>query len=387
MVAETVEWLLTEMATEQGGFAASLDADSLDADGRLSEGAFYVWSPEQLIEVLGETEGRWAADVAVVTAEGTFEHGSSTLQLPRDPDPERWARVRTRLATARRDRSRPGRDDKIVAAWNGWLIDALVQAASLWQRPDWLVAAAECAELIWRVHWSGDRLRRTSRDGVPGTAAGTLEDYAAVALGYTRLAAATADPQWIERAEQLLAVVAEQFGDGDGSGDGFFDTAADAEALYTRPQDPTDNATPSGLSCAVHAFALLGELTGVADHTARAERAARSAGALVAQAPRFAGWLLADAVSRLRTTPVQVAVVGAADDPRRTDLALLAVRSAPAGSVVLAGEPDQPGLALLADRPLRDGRPTAYVCRGFVCSWPVTSTEDLAAQLSGAQPA
>ena len=385
VVADTIDWLLSEMRTAEGGFAASLDADSLDDHGHLSEGAFYAWSPQQLVEVLGEQDGRWAAEVTLVSAAGTFEHGLSTLQLPGEPDPdsadaERWSRVRLALATARSRRSRPGRDEKIVAAWNGWLIDALVQAAGLWQRADWLGAAVEAAELLWRVHWSGDRLLRTSRDGVVGTAAATLEDYAGFALGCTRLAAATADPVWIERAQRLLAVVEEQFGDD--TGDGFFDTAADAEVLYTRPQDPTDNATPSGLSTAVHAFALLGELTGESRYADRAERAARSAGALVAQAPRFAGWLLADAVARRRAVPVQVAVVGAADDPRRAELARIAAHEAPAGSVVVAGEPDQPGFALLADRPLRDDRPTAYVCRGFVCRLPVTEVADLRRELS-----
>ena len=266
-----------------------------------------------------------------------------------------------------------------MAAWNGWLLESLVQAGVVCHRPEWIEAAVEAAELLWRVHWVDGRLRRTSRDGAAGTAAGTLEDYAAVALGFTRLAAATADPVWIERAEQLLSVVKAEFADGAG---GFYDTAADAEALYTRPKDPTDNATPSGLSTAVHAFALLAELTGLGDHAERAEAAERSAGALVRQAPRFAGWLLASAVTRFRRPPVQVAVVGAVEDPRRAELAGAASRAAPAGSVVVAGEPDQPGMPLLADRPLLEGRPTAYVCRGFVCRLPVTDVDALLAQLS-----
>jgi len=128
----------------------------------------------------------------------------------------------------------------------------------------------------------------------------------------------------------------------------------------------------------------MAELTGEDKYADRAERAAASAGALAVQAPRFAGWLLADAISRVGPRPpVQVAVVGS-PGPARDALVRLAHREAPAGSVIIAGEPDQPGLALLADRPVLDRRPTAYVCRHFVCRLPVGSAEALSAEL-GAQ--
>jgi uncharacterized protein len=379
VVSETVDWFVREMRTPQGGFAASLDADSLDDHGHLHEGAFYVWTPDQLRATLGPDDGSWAADLFTVTPAGTFEAGASTLQLLDDPDdPPRFAAVRDRLRQARDARPRPSRDDKVVAAWNGWLVDSLVQAAMIFDRPEWLEVAVEAAEAVWRVHWQEGRLRRASRDGRPGNAPAILEDYAALAQASVRLAAALADPSWLDRARSLLAVVMDQFDDG---GEGFFDTAAEAEALYTRPQDPTDNATPSGLSAAVHALGLMAELTGESAYADRAERAARSAGGLARQAPRFAGWLLADAISRTAgRTPVQVAVVGPEEDARAT-LVREAYLRASAGSVVVAGIPDQPGFALLADRPLVDGRATAYVCRGFVCRLPVTSVAALGAQL------
>ena len=130
----------------------------------------------------------------------------------------------------------------MVAAWNGWLIDSLVQAAGVFGRSDWLRGRAEAAELIWRLHWVGGRLRRTSRDGVVGDGTGVLEDYAAMIMAAVRLAGADADAVWLERADLLARVIITEFDDGDG----FFDTAADAESLYLRPQDPTDNATPPG---------------------------------------------------------------------------------------------------------------------------------------------
>jgi uncharacterized protein len=378
-VAETVAWLLREMRTEQGAFAASLDADSEDDQGVLREGAYYVWNRDQLRAVLGEEDAAWAAEVFSVTPGGTFEHGASTLQLLSDHDQLRLTDVRERLRTARNQRSRPGRDDKVVAAWNALLVDALVQAAMIFDRPEWLQIATEAAEHLWQLHWREGRLRRTSRDGVAGEAFGILEDYAAFALAASRLAAAYAEPLWLNRAEQLLEVIMEQFDDPAG---GFYDTAADAEQLYARPQDPTDNATPSGLSAAVHALRLMAELSGEGRYADRADRAAASATELVRRAPRFAGWLLADAISQTsRRKPVEVAVVGP-DEAARAELVLLAHQLAPAGSVIVAGMPDQPGLALLNDRPMINKQPTAYVCRHFVCKLPVTSVEDLALQLT-----
>jgi uncharacterized protein len=378
IVTETVAWLAAEMRTEQGAFAASLDADSEDDHGELREGAYYVWNRDQLQAALGEEDTAWAAEVFTVTPHGTFEHGTSTLQLQSDHDRVRLANVRERLRVARDRRARPGRDDKVVAAWNGLLVDSLVQAAVIFARPEWLQIATEAAEHVWRLHWRGNRLRRTSREGVAGEALGILEDYAALALAAVRLAAVHAAPVWLNRAEQLLEVIMEQFSD---TGGGFFDTAADAEQLYTRPQDPADNATPSGLSAAVHALRLMAELTGVDTYTIRAERAAVSASELVRRVPRFAGWLLADAISQTSGhRPVQVAVVGP-DDASRAELVRTAHQLAPAGSVVIAGMSDQPGLALLAERPMINSQPTAYVCRHFVCRLPVTSVDDLVSQL------
>jgi uncharacterized protein YyaL (SSP411 family) len=381
VATDLVGWLLREMRTEQGGFASSLDADSLDDHGHSREGAFYVWSPAQLTSALGAEDGAWAASVLAVTEQGTFEDGFSTLQLLADPDPERLADVRSRLFHVREQRPRPGRDDKVVAAWNGWLISSLIDAAMIFDQPGWLDAAQTAGELLWRLHWVDGRLLRTSRDGNVGSAPGILEDYAALAQACVGLAAATADPVWVGRARELVEVIVTQFDDSAG---GFFDTAADAEQLYARPHDPTDNATPSGLSATVHALHAFAQLTGEDTHAARAEEAAGTAGQLIMRAPRFAGWLLADAISRTPGyTPLQVAIVGPTDDPARAELARTAHRLAPAGSVILAGQPDQLEFALLADRPLVNGRPTAYVCQHFVCKLPVTSVEDLAAQLGG----
>ncbi len=379
VVTDLVGWLLREMRTEQGGFASSLDADSFDDQGRHREGAFYAWDRGQLNSALGAEDGAWAASAFSVTEQGTFEDGLSTLQLLADPDTARLADIQARLFAVREQRARPGRDDKVVAAWNGWLISSLIDAAMIFGEPAWLNSARVAAQLLWRVHWIDGRLRRTSRDGQVGLAPGILEDYAAVAQAFVGLAAATAEPAWLEHARELIEVILGQFDDGAG---GFFDTAADAEQLYARPHDPTDNATPSGLSATVHSLQAFARLTGEDVYAARAEDAAGTAGQLIARAPRFAGWLLADAISRTPDhAPVQIAILGPNDDVATTELIRTAHRTAPAGSVIVAGEPDQAGFELLADRRLIDGRPTAYVCQHFVCKLPVTSPSDLAAQL------
>ncbi|SDU96785.1 hypothetical protein SAMN04488544_2730 [Microlunatus sagamiharensis] len=384
VVEETVDWLLRELRTPEGAFAASLDADSLDEAGHLHEGAYYAWTPDQLVEVLGEHDGAWAAEVFTVTTAGTFEHGASTLQRlgAGEGEVERLVSVRARLAEARARRPRPGRDDKVVAAWNGWLVDALAEAAVVLDRPDWLEAARVAAQTLWDLHLVDGRLRRTSRDGRAGTATGILEDHGALAAAYVRLACATGDPVWVERSRTLLALVEEQFGDGKG---GYFDTAADAESLYTRPHEVTDNATPSGLSSALRALRLMARLTGEDAYARRADEAAATVGALVGRAPRFAGWLWADAVSEVlpSAAPVEVAVVGP-EGPERDAMARLAWRLAPAGSVVVAATEGSGGFALLEDRTARDGRPTAYVCRGFVCRLPVSDEAALGAELQRA---
>ncbi|MGN6333508.1 MAG: thioredoxin domain-containing protein [Motilibacteraceae bacterium] len=369
----TADFLLRELRTPEGGFASALDADSEGEEGR-----FYVWTPAQLADVLGPDDGAWAAQLLAVTPEGTFEHGSSVLQLLAEPDDhERWEAVRSRLLAAREERVRPGRDDKVVAAWNGLAIAALAETGALLERPDLVDAARAAAELLLRVHVVDGRLRRVSRDGAVGTPAGVLEDYADVAEGLLALHAVTGEARWLHEAAALLDVVLERFADGGG---GFYDTADDAESLVRRPQDPTDGVTPSGQSAAAGALLSYAALTGSERHRAAAESALGVAALLARQAPRHAGWALAVAEA-LVDGPREVAVVGPAADPRTALLHRTALLGTAPGAVVSVGEPDVSGASvvpLLADRPLLAGAPAAYVCRRFVCQRPVTEPEELA---------
>ena len=171
---ETGEFLLRDLRTPEGGFASALDADTAGV-----EGLTYVWTPAQLEEVLGAQDGAWAGSQLAVTDAGTFEHGTSVLQRLREPDdPNRYARVRGALLAERAGRAQPGRDDKVVAAWNGLAVAALIEGGSLLDRPEWVEAADRCADLLEGLHTDGDRLLRVSRDGVAGRHSGVLEDYA-----------------------------------------------------------------------------------------------------------------------------------------------------------------------------------------------------------------
>jgi hypothetical protein len=349
---ETCDWMLAELGTPEGAFASALDADS---EGE--EGKFYVWTPEEV--------GPTAAEMFSVTAAGTFEHGRSVLQLLSDPkDQAAYDEERARLLAVRARRVRPGRDDKVVAAWNGLAIAALAECGMLFDRLDLVEAAGRAATLLVDVHVDGNRLRRVSRDGVAGAPAGVLEDYGDVAEGLLALHQATGDSRWLTIAGELLDAALEHFPAPDG---GFYDTADDAEQLVRRPRDPTDNATPSGLAALVGALVSHAALAGRADHRDAAERAIATIGPVVVRFPRFAGWVAA-AAEAILAGPLEIAVVDA------PDLARVARLTTSPGAVVVTGGSSP----LLADRPSG----AAYVCHHFVCDAPLTDAGALATRIA-----
>ncbi|MGH3167892.1 MAG: N-acylglucosamine 2-epimerase, partial [Trebonia sp.] len=284
--------------------------------------------------------------------------------------------------------------DKVVAAWNGMAIAALAEAGLLFGRPDFITAAERAAALLESVHLAGGsgksspragkldggRLIRTSRDGVAGASAGLLEDYACVASGLLVLSGVTGTARWAAVAGALLETVLSEFGDGHG---GFFDTASDGERLLFRPADPTDNATPSGAFAAADALLSYAALYGSSRHREAAVAALGPVPVVASRYPRAAGTGLA-ITEALLSGPVEVAVVGPADDPRTHDLLRTAMHQAPPGAVfaVGSGSPGgDGGIPLLAGRGLLREGPAAYVCRGFTCLAPVGTPADLRAAL------
>ncbi len=384
---ETAEFLLDDLATGGGtsagdGFAASLDADT---DG--VEGLTYVWTPEQLRDVLGPQDGAWATELLQVT--GTFEHGTSVLQLPADPDdPQRWAALRTRLRRARDQRPQPACDDKVVTAWNGLAVTALAEFAAIGTALEpsevrladrALSAAVRVGRFLLEHHLVDGRLRRVSRHGRVGTPAGVLDDHGCLAQAFCTLHQVDRRGDrggWLAAAGSVLDTALERFRDADGA---WYDTADDAERLVSRPADPTDNATPSGLSAVAEALVSYAALTGSTRHRTAAEQAVAVLAPIVSDHPRFAGHTLCVAET-LAAGPYQVAVVG--EGGSADALYAAAWRSGSPGAVVVAGESDEPGVPLLADRPLLAGAPAGYVCRGFVCDRPAAGPDELTAQLS-----
>jgi uncharacterized protein YyaL (SSP411 family) len=378
---ETADFLISDLGTPERGFASALDADAAGI-----EGSSYVFTPAQLIDALGEIRAAIAAELFTVTEPGTFEHGASTLQLRRDPDDlqitsHELADIREQLLAARSTRPQPGRDDKVVTAWNGMAIAALAEASFLLAKPHYLDAAVAAAELILRVHVVAapeghHRLRRASRDGIAGDALGVAEDYGCLADGLLVLHQVTGDPRWLAAAGGLLDVAVAYFTAEDGS---FYDTGSDAETLVRRPKEVADNAYPSGTTALVNALIAYAALIGSTEHRDAAERALAAHYARVGQHARFFGWGLT-AAQALLAGPLEIAIV--AETPQdAADLTRTAWEHRPPGSVIVAGRPDAAGVPLLTDRPLLKGRPAAYVCRGMVCDLPVSSVEALLTQL------
>jgi uncharacterized protein YyaL (SSP411 family) len=361
--------------------AGGMFTSSLDADTEGVEGLTYVWTPAQLREVLGDDDGRWAAALFAVTDEGTFEHGSSVLQLPVDPeDVGRFDRVRSALAAARVRRPQPGRDDKVVTAWNGFAITALAEASVALDEPELLSAATTCARAIVDLHVVDGRLRRASLGGRVGDSAAILEDHAALATALLTLFQITGDRQWLDTATGLLDVALDHFADPDREGR-WFDTADDAEQLMVRPADPIDGATPSGAALIAEALQLAAHLAPAAhaDRYAAATTDALSAATpVLVKAPRSGGHWLAVAEAAVRG-PIQIAV---ACDSADSELLAAARALAPGGAIVVGGAVDSS--ELLVGRARIGGRDAAYVCRGRVCDLPVTTPRELASALDAA---
>jgi uncharacterized protein YyaL (SSP411 family) len=378
VAGETADFLIREMQTESGGFAASLDADSSGA-----EGMFYVWTPAELTEVLG-ADAAWAAELLSVTTAGTFEAGASVLQLRRDPDDgERWEHVRSALLAARDRRVRPARDDSVITAWNGLVIGGLARAGALLDQPRYVHAARTAAAFLVDVHLThvaagGVELARVSRGGRCAAAPGVLEDYANLAAGLLDLYMVTGEPRWYTAAEDCLQVIRTEFQGKDGR---LRDTATESQDLVLDLTDPADNATPSGIAAAAVALVTYTTLSG--RMAAEAESALGQITKIAEQNARFAGWGLAAATSWLAGSG-GIAVVGLPGDPVWVELRRTAVRALVAGfAVAISDGSDASLIPLLQERGCLNGSAAAFVCRNSVCQLPVSQAAELAGLLPG----
>ncbi|MBD0358373.1 MAG: thioredoxin domain-containing protein [Rubrobacter sp.] len=385
---ETLDYVMRDMRSPEGGFYSAEDADSEGVEGK-----FYVWTPEEIEATLEPEDAKLAERYWDVTERGNFE-GKNILNVPRPPEAvadefglsteELWQRIlliRERLFTEREKRVRPGRDEKVLAAWNGLMLRAFALAAGATGREEYLRVAEENAVFLLEKLVVDGRLRRSYKDG-QARLNGYLEDYACVADGLVELYEATFETRWLREATSLAdAILGLFWEEAEGA---FYDTAADHEELVTRPRDVYDNATPSGNSVAVDVLLKLSVLLEREDYRERAGAVLDNLSGGMVQVPGAFGRLLS-ALDFYLSTPYEVAIIGEREAPGTKTL-LETVYSSYLPNKVVAGSSENDEEAtqlvpLLANRPMRGGRPTAYVCVNYACQSPTTDPAELARQL------
>jgi uncharacterized protein YyaL (SSP411 family) len=387
-VAEGIlDYVVREMTDSGGGFYSTQDADS---EGE--EGKFFVWSLEEVKQILGEADAAHFAAYYNVTESGNFE-GNNILNVTRDLAEvaraqklsadqlsQVLARGRTKLFSAREERVKPARDEKILTAWNGLMLVSFAEAAAILGRDDYAgVATRNAAFLLQNLKRDG-LLLRTCKDGQAKLNA-YLDDYAFLIDGLLTLFETGGELRWFEEAVALTETMIKEFWDEQDGG--FFYTGNSHEALIVRSRDLFDNATPSGNSVAAEVLLRLGLLCDNADYQRRAATILRLTANMMRRYPAGFGRMLC-ALDFHLGRPKEIAVIAAGDSEQARLLMNEIWRPYLANKVVAKTAPEDTHavIPLLRDRPQIDGKPTVYVCENFTCSQPVTDPADLAEQLS-----
>jgi uncharacterized protein YyaL (SSP411 family) len=374
IVEETLDYVLREMTDPSGGFYSAQDADSEGVEGK-----FFVWTPDEIRAALPPAEAEHALRYWGLDRGSNFE-GHNILWVPGEPDAASVANARRVLHDVREGRIHPGRDDKVLAAWNGLMCRAFAEAGQALGRADYVAAAARNADFILREMRRDGRLLRTWKAG-QAKLLGYLEDYSMVAAALLDVYEATYERRWLDEARVLADDMLRLFWDEDV--EGFYDTGTDHERLIVRPRNLYDNAVPCGSSVAVETLLRLAVLTGEGRYEARAVSALRPLADLMSRYPSGFGRFLC-ALDFHLTAKVEVALIG----PTRESLAPLArevfARFLP-NRVVAVMAPPEPrtaeGVPLLEGRGSVDGKAAAYLCRNYACELPTTDPVALAGQL------
>jgi uncharacterized protein len=390
---ETCSYILTYMTDAEGGFHSTEDADS---EGE--EGKFYVWTPDEVKQVLGDRAGERFCYVYDVTEEGNFEHGKSILNLPKTIEQcaalkgwdveelkQELAESRTKLLAARDQRVRPGKDDKVLVSWNGLMIDALARGARILDSPEYLLAAENAANFILqRMTRADGRLLHTWRRGEAKLDA-YLDDYGCFANALVTLYEATFNERWIDEAVRLAEILLKHFEDK--SRGGFYFTADDHEQLITRTKDLHDASVPSGNAMAATALLRLGKLTGRSDLLDAAGRTLAMAESVMERMPTAAGQMLVALDLGLGPMTELVLIGGRDNSANQEVIAQLQRTYLPRSVVAYRGSAESPtahGSAAL--EPLFSGRtadaePAIYICQNFTCQAPVKGATDIKAAI------
>ncbi len=383
-VEETLNYVVREMTAPEGGFYSTQDADS---EGK--EGKFFLWSAEEIKKALLPADVANFISYYGVTEQGNFE-GENILYVPEEAQKvademqisleELQASLehsREILFKRREKRIKPGRDEKILTAWNGLMLRSFAEAARYLSRPDYLQVAINNANFLLGKLRQNGRLLRTYKDG-QARLNGYLEDYAFLADGLLALYEASFDPRWFAEARALIDQAIALFADEKNGG--FFDTGNDHEELVSRPKDIMDNAIPSGNSVAVDVLLRLAAFTGEQAYRQRADDYLRSMSDILIEHPQAFGQAIS-ALDFVLSSSLEIAIIGepsAADT--RALLEVVNTRYLPE-SVLACSSPDNTKatqtIALLADRPLKDGRASAYVCQNFACQAPANTPVEL----------
>ena len=394
VVTETIGFISREMTHPDGGFYSSLDADS---EGE--EGKFYVWTLDDIRATL-EGDSEFFEAAYGITSRGNWE-GNTVLQRAIDDASlaarfkidleavqDKLAECHSKLLIVRGSRIRPGTDDKVLTSWNGLMLAVLAEASrvvtsddgvglskkNVYSNNDYYILATRNAEFLLNSLKPKGKLKHSWRAGKT-TNEVFLEDYAALIIGLLELYQTDFDNKWFASAKELTDEMIDLFNDPTG---GFFDTSKHGEQLLLRPKDVQDNATPSGNALACEALLKLAEFTGEGTYRDLAEK---SLGLVVGMAVRyptaFGRWLSAAdfALGNVK----QVAVMYEADGEDASELIHL-IRSGYRPNMILASSSHPPknnAPALLNDRPIKEGKPTVYVCEGFICKYPVTTMDEL----------
>lgn len=383
VVRETLDYVLREMAQPQGGYYSTQDADSEGVEGK-----FFVWSADEIDRVLGSDDGRIFRTVYDVTPQGNWEH-SNILNRPKSLEEAALAlgmqvvevetvleRCRQTLFDIRSARIAPGRDDKVLASWNGLMIAAMAQAANVLGEPKYAISAAAAADFVLhQMRHPDGRLWHAYKDG-QARFNGYLDDYAAMIDGLVELYQADFQSRWLDEAAALSERMLAQFWDHEDAG--FFYTSEDHEALITRNKEIHDNATPSGNNLAAMALLKLARMTGRRDFEAKAEATLNMLAGTLARAPMAAGQALLALDFLLGPT---YEIVVCSDGSRAADWKELFQRFVP-NRVILERPSDMddaelPGVlrCLLAGKSAIGHSATVYVCQSGMCQKPLTGSE------------